>query len=375
MPVALLVTTDLGGNLPPQLGIGTALVDRGWTVVVYADDALAVRAGAVGLRSVPARTSSPYDPRQPRTVLQSLRDVPRLWGDRVRGRDAVAVARRIGADVAVVDVLLVGALAELEAAGIPTVVVAHSTWEGVRMFLGGPLGLRLRQLGVAPFPILERATRILVTSDARLGRPVSMPANASLIGPVLQEPPRAESRAVRALPLVLLSLSTVAFPGQRAALQRLLDGLAAMPIQVRAATAGITDVAGLRVGANTSLSPLLDHGALLPEASAIVSHGGHATVVRALAHGVPMLLVPMHPLMDQPRIARAVAAAGAGLAAPKSIRPDRVRTAVGRLLSEPRHAQAAAALGAAFVAANGIDRAVDEITAVASRAAARIRDT
>ena len=317
MPVALLITTDLGGNVPPVLGIGRELAARGWTVVVHADGDVVTRAATAGFETVSARTGVTYDPRARRNLVQSLRDVPRLWSDRVRGRDAVAAAQRIGADVAVVDVLLVGALAELQAAGVRTVVVAHSTWEGVRTFLGGPLGLRLRALGTAPFPLVAGADRVLVATDARLGRPVPQPANAVTTGPVLEEVPQARTGAMSGRPRVLLSLSTVAFPGQRAALQRILDALAGLPVEVLASTGGIEDAAGLEAGANTSLSPRLDHAALLPGSALIVSHGGHATVVRALAHGVPMLLVPMHPLMDQPRIARAVAAMGAGIVEPE----------------------------------------------------------
>ncbi|MDH2445000.1 glycosyltransferase [Amnibacterium sp. CER49] len=368
MSTALIVTTDMGGNLPPLLGVGAELVARGWDVVVHADDRVRSRAQAHGLRFEQAAGVA-YDAAEDRTLLQALRDIPAFWADRARGRDAVALARRIGAEVAVVDVLLVGALAELEAAGIRTVVVVHSTWEGVRSWFGGPIGALLKVRGVDPARTLAAADRVLVASSPRLGRPFPMPANALVIGPVLQEVPTPAARPAR--PLALVSLSTVAFPGQREAFQRVLDAAAALPADVRAGTGRAVPAEALRPGANTTLEPLVDHGALMPSASVVVTHGGHATTVRALAHGLPLLLVPMHPMMDQPRIAKAVVAAGAGLAVPKSASADRIREALRRLLGEPAFAEAAGRLGAELVAADGRRRAADEVERVARTAAAR----
>lgn len=358
MRTALIVTVDMGGNVPPLIGIGKELARRGWRVVVHADAAAGRTAEAAGLEAVPA-AGAPYDPAQPRSAREAFRDLPRLWADRVRGRDAVATARRIRADVAIVDVLLVGALAELERAGVRTAVAAHSTWEGLRPMLGGPMGAMMRLRGTGAASAIAAADRVLVLSAERLGQAVPLPRNARITGPVLQEAPA--PRSVGERPLVLVSLSSVAFPGQREALQRVLDAVAALPVDVRAATGRAVTADGLRVGANTVIEPVIDHGGLMPRAAAIVTHGGHATAVRALAHGVPMLVVPMHPMMDQPRIGRAVAAAGAGLAVSKTAPVDELRTALSRLLDAESFAEAAARVGGELVAADGLRAAADEV--------------
>ena len=362
MSTALIVTADLGGNLPPMMRIGRELATRGWRVVVTAEDRLRTRIEREGFEHLPSAGMT-YDAALDRSTLASLRDVPRFWADRVRGRDAVAAASRIGADVVVVDVLLVGALAELESASVATVVVAHSTWEGVRLWLGGPLGVLMRLHGVRPMHTVGRADRVLVASDGRLGARSAMPNNVRVIGPVLQEVPVPTGPSSER-PLVLASLSTVAFPGQRDVLQRLLDAVGGMTIDVEAGTGSAVDPAGLRVAANTTLSRLVDHGSRMPAATAVVSHGGHATTVRALAHGLPILFVPMHPMMDQPRIARAVAEQGAGLVVPRSASPERIRRALRRLLDEPSFRIAAGRLGADFVSSDGARRAASEIEAV-----------
>ena len=266
MPTALLVTADQGGNLPPMLGIGTALISRGWNVTVHGDAASVRAAEAAGLEAIAAE-GIPYDAATPRTMLQALRDIPPFWADRTRGRDAAAAARRIGAQVVVVDGLLVGALAECENAGLPTVALVHTTWEGFRPFMTGPMGALMRLRGTRALPTLDRADLILITSDAALGVPVPLPANAVLTGPVLQEAPHRETRDGR--PLVVVGLSTVAFPGQRAVLQRVLDAVATLPVDVLASTARSVEAEGLRVGGNTTLRQFVDHRAAFPEASVV----------------------------------------------------------------------------------------------------------
>jgi UDP:flavonoid glycosyltransferase YjiC (YdhE family) len=360
MPTALLVTADQGGNLPPMLGIGTALTARGWTVTVHGDAASVRAAQAAGLEAIQA-DGVRYDSATPRTGPQVLRELPRFWADRTRGRDAVATARRIGATVVVVDALLVGALAECESAGLPTVALVHTTWEFFRPFLTGPMGVLMRLRGTRALPTLERADLVLVTSDAALAAPVPLPANAILTGPVLQEAPHRDTRDRR--PLVVVSLSTVAFPGQREVLQRVLDAVAALPVDVLASTARSVTAEGLRVGDNTTLQQFVDHRDALPKASVFVGHGGHAGTVRALAHGVPLLILPMHPMMDQPRIGRAIAETGAGLTLPKNADTAAIRTAVQQLLDDPTFSTTAERVGRSFhdgaaASADAIERLV-----------------
>src|SRR5262249_17590959 len=58
------------------------------------------------------------------------------------------------------------------------------------------------------------------------------------------------------------------------------------------------------------------HGAVLPLARAVVAHGGHGTVMKALAHGLPLLCIPLG--RDQPDNAVRVLESGAGLRLPPS---------------------------------------------------------
>jgi UDP:flavonoid glycosyltransferase YjiC (YdhE family) len=87
-----------------------------------------------------------------------------------------------------------------------------------------------------------------------------------------------------------------------------------------------------------------DHDRLLPECALVVSHGGLGTVLRALAHGVPLLILPLG--RDQAFNASRVEALGAGIALPLDASPQRIQAALGTLRSD-------ASFGAAAVKAGG----------------------
>lgn len=358
MSVVLIVTVDLGGNIPPAIGIAAELRRRGDRVVVLADEAVRTRAERAGAEFLLAEGVA-YDPLLPRSAPRTLREITRLFADRARGRAAAAVARSLGADVVLVDGLLVGAAAETERAGIPTVLLAHTTWAYfARTFRRGPVRALLRWRGVEPMAVVDAAARVLVVADPRLDR-TPLPRNAVRVGAVLQDAPALGRRGTP--PTVLVSLSTIWYPGMGPALQRVLDALADLPIRVEVTTGRAVRAVDLRIPSNTTVHELADHGDLLLRSSALVGHGGHATTVRALARGVPVLVLPMHPMLDQPVVGREVRAAGAGLDLRKSAKPVEIRAAVSRLLEEPAFRDAARSIAERMAERDGAAAAADEL--------------
>jgi UDP:flavonoid glycosyltransferase YjiC (YdhE family) len=99
----------------------------------------------------------------------------------------------------------------------------------------------------------------------------------------------------------------------------------------------------------------------MTSASLVVGHGGHATTMRALAHGVPLLILPMHRILDQRMIGKAVAAAGAGRVLPKTAPAEEIRSAVQSVLQDPSYRHAARAVGARLRSRNGAIAAADEL--------------
>jgi UDP:flavonoid glycosyltransferase YjiC (YdhE family) len=91
---------------------------------------------------------------------------------------------------------------------------------------------------------------------------------------------------------------------------------------------------------------------------AVVCHGGHNTVCEALAHALPLVVLPIKD--DQPVVAQQVVDSGAGLRLKFGrVCPDELREAVRRVLEEPSFREAAARIQRSFTAAGGASRAAD----------------
>jgi hypothetical protein len=91
---------------------------------------------------------------------------------------------------------------------------------------------------------------------------------------------------------------------------------------------------------NVVVHRYVPQGLLLPRCDAVVSHGGAATTLGALAFGVPLLFLPQGA--DQYSNAERVVAAGAGRQLLKEERSiDSVRTSLHALLSDTSHRRAA----------------------------------
>jgi UDP:flavonoid glycosyltransferase YjiC (YdhE family) len=87
------------------------------------------------------------------------------------------------------------------------------------------------------------------------------------------------------------------------------DALADLPVNVVATLGGDLDVGP--VPGNVSVHRFIPQGELLPHCDAVIAHGGAGTMLGALAHGLPLILLPQGA--DQHYNAERAAAAGAAL--------------------------------------------------------------
>jgi UDP:flavonoid glycosyltransferase YjiC (YdhE family) len=108
----------------------------------------------------------------------------------------------------------------------------------------------------------------------------------------------------------------------------------------------------------------------MPEVSVVVGHGGHATTMTALAHDLPLLVLPMDSKSDQPYIGRAIQRAGAGRTMSRRSSSTKIRAAVEALLADGPHREAAARLGAAVRALPGATTGADLIESLLHSSAA-----
>ena len=82
---------------------------------------------------------------------------------------------------------------------------------------------------------------------------------------------------------------------------------------------------------------------MLRYADLVVTHGGHGTVIKTLAAGVPLVI--LHHGRDQADNAARVTARGAGIAVSRRAPATRIAKAVTAVLDDPSYRRAAARLG------------------------------
>lgn len=359
MPQIVLATLDAGGNVPPVIGIGRALVAEGHVVHVIGHPAQRDVFEAAALDFTPYTSGRPWSPTAKKSTVVGLRDIVGVMNDRGAASDVIDLARRVRADVVAVDCMLLGVLAATQEAGFTSVSLFHTFhayFDGP--WRRGPVGLLSRLRGNSAQRLWEACDGSLVLSLRDLD-PVGAETKAGIswTGPVVDG---ALASSVTP-PRVLVSLSTTAFPGMAVTLQRIVDALGALPAEVVVTTGPSIDPSSLTAPDNTSVHRYVDHAELMPTCSAAVGHGGHATTMRALAHGLPVLVIPAHPMLDQKMVGESLARAGAGLVLTRKATGQEIKDAVQTLLSSPEYRAAAAALGQRIREGRGAQTAAKQL--------------
>lgn len=410
----LVALWDGGGTLAPELAVVRALVGRGHDVTVIGDAVLADEVAAAGARHVPWATAPQHVSRRPEDDF--VRDWeaknPMQLFARVRDRflcgparqfadDVAAELRRRPADVVVASQMLLGAQVGAEGAGVPLVLLfpniyalpgtgqppVGSGWSPAR----GPLGRardrvfeRLMERafdsgldalnaarvahGVAPLThTLDqmRGHRTLLLVERAFDFPATLPPGVRYAGAQLDDPSWTAPWTPPAGddPLVLVATSTT-FQNQVPDLRRIAAALGTLPVRGVITAGPSLDLSGFDAPPNVQVVASAPHRDVLRHAAAVVTHGGHGTVVKSLAAGVPLLVLPMG--RDQGDNAARVVAHGAGLRLRRSAGAAAIAGAVRRLLEDPSFRAAAARLGDEIRAGAGPAVAIEEIEAAAA---------
>jgi UDP:flavonoid glycosyltransferase YjiC (YdhE family) len=340
--------------------IALELQGRGHDVRVLGHPAQQERFDAAGLEFVGYRHALPWS----RTEPFDDPTIFRTFVDGGPGEDLEELLSEWPADLAIVDCLMLAPIQAAQARGIRTVVLVHSLWAFFgEMLPQSPLTEMAAPHGREPAELLRQASEVWVATDRGLD-PVqeSVPPNVVWIG-VAQPPAQEVLRRNRRR--ALLSLSTVWFPGQQESMQRILDAVGELPISVIATIDANITAARLRVPENVQAHGFVAHGEVMPTVGMVIGHGGHATTVYALAHGLPVLAIPQHHI-DQPVVAHQLAACGAGVALAQDAATSEIQEAVMTLLESDRAADAARAIGRRIRAQNGILEAAERAEALLS---------
>jgi len=204
------------------------------------------------------------------------------------------------------------------------------------------------ELGLAPVERFHGGISeglALVATYPQLEYPRRWPAHVNVTGPMLFELPYADVELPAGdEPLVLVAPSTSQDPEGRL-VRVALEALANEPVRVVATTNREATAAAVESPDNVVVVNWLSYSQVMPRAALVICHGGHGTVARALAEGVPVLVCPA--IGDMAETGARVAWTGAGLMLPERLlRLGPLRLAARRLLGDQRFVTRASAIAA-----------------------------
>lgn len=204
----------------------------------------------------------------------------------------------------------------------------------------------------------------LVATFPQLEYPRRWPAHVKVTGPLPFEVPHPPVEPPPGdAPLVVVAASTERDPELKL-IAAALEALADEPVRVLASTNRRGTLLSGPTPANATVVDWISYSEAMRNAAAVICHGGHGTVSRALAAGAPALVVP--PAGDMAENGARVSWAGAGLMLPQRLLSvSSLRLATRRLLEQPSFEARAAEL-AAWAAANDAAKfAADEVERLA----------
>jgi MGT family glycosyltransferase len=343
----LFVVIDGGGNVPAELAIARRLAGRGHDVHVLGDpsmqpDALEAGCRFHGFVNAPARHNRDRDADPVRDWEHSSPIAQaRRVGEHVMfgptaayARDVLETAAGVRPDAIAVDCMPFGAIVGAEKSGLPAAILVHfpihGPVQGATPFgLGlrparGPLGRlrdrvllaasrRMLAFGLAPVNAARRELGLPPLDDVleqllRLNRslvltsrefdfvPDGLPPHVRYVGPQLDDPAGLDQWSSSSLapsrdPLVLVSLGST-YQRQERTFGRAVEALGTLPVR-GLATYGAIDAPRGPAPDYVIVIRSAPHAAVLPLASVVVCHGGHGTMMKALAHGLPIVVMPL----------------------------------------------------------------------------------
>jgi len=395
----LFATFEGGGSVTPMLGLTRGLAARGHRVRVMSDACNRPEAEAAGATFVPwtrapskAGRSREYDTWDDWSQDNPADGFANLMENLIAGpalafaEDVLDELRREPADLVIASEMLFGVPLGCEAIGQRHVLLgvniplfpmpgfiplgpglAPPRTEEERA-VHAEVGAGSRQMLNAFLPRFNEARAALAlppladicdqhksaeaffiaTARAFDFAPDVLPAKVAYVGPLLSDPAwakpwRSPFPSADARPLALVAFSTT-FQNQVGVLQNVVDAIASLPMRAIVTLGGPILPEEVRGAENVVVIESAPHDAILRDASLVITHGGHGTVMKALVHGRPLLVLPHG--RDQEDNATRVEARGAGLRLARSAGVGEIRAAVTRLLEEDSFAASARALGA-----------------------------
>lgn len=417
----LFVTFEGGGNVPPVLGVAKQLIARGHSVHVLTEPCLQSVVQDIGAQFIAftqhfTRESRSQDliadssAKNPLAALNRSLENVLLCPAPIVARETKQAILKHDPNVVVADLLMPGALCAAEATNTLRAVLFHMPeyFPAPGRPAAGPgflprndligryrdslfTGLMLQQFKrhLASYnearqehdlPPLKSASdlineyhradlRLIQTCEA-FDFPIQpAPANLRYVGPVLDDPDWVESwqnpwQVDNDRPLIVVSLSST-FQNQQASLQRIMTALGKLSVRGLVTLGPAMSKASFMIPDNVVMVKSAPHSLVFPQADLVVTHAGHGTVMRALAHGIPLLCLPMG--RDQDDNAARVFYHGTGLRLKPSAGVKVIAKTIQQILENPSYRSKAKLLCQQIRKHSGAERAAEELENLVSQ--------
>ena len=347
--ILVVATGGAGGDLPPLVAASLALRERGYGTVFIGD--ASVQRTLAPLRVVVELLPTELDlgPRLARVVQDAMQasagDLAKagpllqrgmtVWAHDVAEPISLAIDRH--RPTAIVASLFGVEAVDATCPPCPWAVVNSTFYIGPNppRPVEEDFGPRAIPLVTRYAELLEGADLVLHATDQVFDYSFDrLPSRHHYVGPLgIWEPPRERPPYLREPgdPWVLVSISS-----QRqddiALADAAVRALATEPLRVLVTLGAEHEPSELSADPpNLQVENTVSHAAVLEQAALLVSHAGHGSVMKALWHGKPMVLIPWG--RDQPGVAARAEALGVAEVVPREqATPETIGAAVKRAL-------------------------------------------
>jgi UDP:flavonoid glycosyltransferase YjiC (YdhE family) len=357
------------GHFYPLVPIARAAEAAGHTVAVAGSGSMVQTVEAAGFTAFPtseprpspqAPRGEPLEPLDPQREDATMRDGFAGRGARRHAGVLPGIVETWQPDVLVRDEVDFGAAIAAELLGIPCVTVVVLAAGGFlrKELVAEPLRELRADLGLPPDPALSMLDRDLVLSSfppSFRDPDFPLPPTAFPFRQTAESAPRAASPT----PTVYVTLGTVCTSPDPYA--RVLAGLRDLRANIIMTVGGRIDPAqfGPQPG-HIRIEKFIPQDEVLPECDLVIAHGGSGSLIGALSHGLPSILLPMGA--DQPHNAKRCVALGIGQALdPITVTPAEVGDTVHTVLTDPGYRTAAGRLQQEINALPGADETIPRI--------------
>ncbi|MEX2567853.1 MAG: nucleotide disphospho-sugar-binding domain-containing protein [Cyclobacteriaceae bacterium] len=410
----LFLTVDGGGNIPPVLGIAKRLLQRGHEVSVLTEPCLQSPVKSFGFHFIPFKCHFTRENRN-EDICQDWNDSPLkkptvfkniIFGPaKITVKETLEALEQTKADVLVVDCLLFPALIAGEYLNIPRALLFHmpeylpgkNRPPGVMGLIPGKgkLGkIRDRLLGRIFSKVfnshlsqinairkdlgleeLNDLISMIHQADLRMIQTLKSfdfplypaPANVRYTGPVLDDPDWVEQwkapwQQGDKRPMVVVSFSTT-FQNQASIVKRCIQALAELPVRALVTLGWAINLEDIKVPDHVKVIRSAPHSRVFPDAALVITHGGHGTIMRALANGLPLIVIPMG--RDQHDNAAKIAYHGCGIRLSTTTGKAKIQSAIEQILSTGAYSVKASAFQAEILQEASKDLGILELEQLA----------